>query len=186
MKGVNLRNLTKTEILYVLSLITSFVLFFLSVGVLAGNGANVVVPYVSLSIAIALSLSTLIVGVIRTQKVSLQQMQANPAMFVQAPVQKPVAVFASVVAPVKNEPIIQKVENNYREQKIEPMNVLITLPENKKQEVVIAHPASETKTEDQKIIKPIEKTPPRINAVKSPASKKRAAKRAKAKGKKRK
>ena len=68
-----MRDLSKTEILYVLSLIASFVLFFLSVGVLMGNTTSVVVPYISLTIAIALSLSTLILGIFRKPKTEFQK-----------------------------------------------------------------------------------------------------------------
>lgn len=178
----NLRDPTKTEILYVVSLIGSCILFFLSISLLMGNGANVVIPYVALFAAIALSSSTLIVGVARTQKTVFQQAETKPVMpSVQAPIEKPVIKPVTVASPAKSEPIIQRVENNYREQKIEPIELLITLPkDNQTQESSIAQPASEAKTEKQKIIKPTEKTSTKTNATKSTANKKTATKRAKA------
>ncbi len=193
-----MRDLTKIEIFYVLSLIVSFVLFFLSVGVLVANGTNVVVPYISLSIAIALSLATLIVGVVRTQKPVFQQPQSQPVTptlqvpYLQKPVEKPVAVVSSPKneqiddSPAKNEETAQKVANNYGETKIEPIDQLITPPADiqKIQENSIAQPTIETKTEDQKTIKPPEKARTKRNTVKSTPTKKTAAKRAKAKARK--
>jgi hypothetical protein len=188
MKGINVRNLMRTEILSITSLIVSIIFFLFSVGLLIGNGANIIVPYMALFTAIALSGLALVVGVVSTRKPILLQIENKPGVplvqsaYLKVPVEKSI----TSAKPIKNEPIIQKVENNYREQKIEPMNALITLPQNKKQEATIAKPASETKSENQKVIKPIEKTPLKTNAVKSTAGKKAPAKRSKAKGKKRK
>ena len=77
-----------------------------------------------------MSLSTLVVGVLKTSKTTFQQTEAKQVMptvqipYVQTTVEKPVVA----VAPVINEPIVMTVENNYREQKIEPIEQLITVP----------------------------------------------------------
>ncbi len=183
-----MRELTKTELLYIISLIVSFVFFFLSVGLLMGNGANVAIPYAALFTAIALSGSTLIVGFVNTRKTVILLTNSKPIVpfvqvaYLQVPVEKSV-VFAS---PAKNEQRVQKVENNYREQKIEPIDTLITLPvdDQKREENSIAQPTIEAKSENQKTIKLPEKTPTQRKALKSTSSKKTAAKRAKAKARK--
>ncbi len=182
-----MRNLSRTEILSIASLIVSFVFFFISIGLLIGNGANIIVPYMALFTAIALSGLALVVGVINTRKPVLLSIESKPVVpfvqvaYLQVPVEKSV-----VARPIKNEPIVQTVESSFREQKIEPMDTLITVPvENQKmREEPLPQPIIETKTMGQKIIKPSEKTPTNRNVVKLAAVKKPKPKRRKSKGKK--
>lgn len=187
-----MRDLSKTEILYVLSLIASFVLFFLSVGVLMGNTTSVVVPYISLTIAIALSLSTLILGVFRKPKTEFQKTttETKPivpsvkAPIIQAPVEKPVVVDNSDkteqigAIPVNNEPRVQVIENNFREQKIEPIEQLITVPEEiqKIEESTVVQPKIEVNQSIKKPIEPAQKASAKRKAAKSNRNKKTVAK----------
>jgi len=200
MEGANLRELSKTKILYILSLIFSFVFFFLSVGILIGDGANLLVPYISLTIAVALSLATLIVSFFRNQRTVgrpqrsvFQQTDSQPVTptievpSTQVPKEEPVVVASPAISeqidatPAKSEEIVQKAPNNYGEEKIEPIEQLVTLPVDNQQtpETVVAQPIIEAKAEDQKIIEPAEQTPIKRNAVKSTPTKKTAPKRAK-------
>ncbi|HUK85377.1 MAG TPA: hypothetical protein VLU95_05915 [Candidatus Acidoferrum sp.] len=187
-----MRELTKTEILYIMSLIVSFVFIILSISMLMGNGTNVVAPYAALFTAIVLSSSTLVVGVAKTRKTILPQMaqiETKPVVpMVQVPyvamaVEKPVVTVAN---PPKDEPVVPKVASNYGEAKIEPIDQLITLPmENEKiPENSITQTATETKTETPKATKQYKAASVKINTVKPIASKKPASRRAKSKARK--
>ena len=168
--------------LYVASLVVSFVFFFLSVGVLAGNGANVVVPYVSLAIAIALSLSTLIVGIVKTRKPGFQQTKDNPykptvqmhsekpAMpVIQVPSEEPVIT----AQPVKNEQKEQKFENTYLKPNIKPTEQPITQPFSyQKMQENTTNPKAEEKERIKEPSKIVENPSAKKNAVKSTSNEK--------------
>ena len=169
-----MRELTRIEILYVISLIVSCALFIFSVGLLLGIGKDVVVPYAALSVAIVLSL-TLIVGILKSKKtVPPPPADSKPVMpVVKAPIEKPV----NVAVPAVKEPTVQKRGSNYGEEKIEPIEQLITLPpEDRKiqESVMAAQVSSEIKPEEQKAIKPPETVPATTDTAKSTANKKAA------------
>ena len=165
--GINLRELTKTEILYVMSLVVSFVLFFVAVGLLMSNAAgNVALPYAVLLTAVALSSSTLIIGVVKKRKTSFLEIKRRPVIpFIQVPSAKPVIV----ARPAKNEHIIQEVENNYRELKTEPSQPLITqsLSNQKPWESTITKPKSVAREQVQEPFKPSEETSAEKDIAKS-------------------
>jgi len=112
-----LRELTKTEILYITSLVASFVLFFVAVGLLLSNTAgSVLVPYSALFAAIALSSSTLIVGVLKKRKTVSETTESKPYVpSIHVSIEKPVIA----ASPLRTEQVTKKVPNNYQELKID-------------------------------------------------------------------
>ena len=89
---MNLRELSKPEKSLVISLLISFVLFFLAFGlIITDKAGNILIPYGALFAAIALSCFTLVFGLVNSRKTLSYQIIEEPNELIpQSPLEQPV------------------------------------------------------------------------------------------------
>ncbi len=166
-----MRKLTKTETLYIGSLSASSVLFFLSVSILVSNETSVIIPYASLLTAIALSSSTLIIGLAKKQKNVFPEVKIQPlSNFSQIHIEKSVIRERPFVAapPTMHEQITQKNESVYRVQRTQPSQPVNAQPYHypKPRESVTPKFRSEANQQIKEPYKPAETIPTKKNTYK--------------------
>lgn len=170
-----MRELTKTEISYIISLVVSFVLFFLAFGLIITSTPGIIVPYAALFAAIALSSSTLMIAAVKSRNKTSDQTKPEPIVLIpQVLNEKPVVA----TQPVKEEQKVQKVENNYRalkvESKVESTELYTAEPFHygKTKQSGIAKPKIEVNEAIEEPSKPLKKTDAKKNIAKSTSDEK--------------